>query len=314
MADFHIDPEFAALIPTLDRDSLAALEDTVRRDGCLDPLIVWKEESVLLDGHHRFEICKRHKIPYKTRLISLPSREDAVLWVLQHQLARRNLTMYQRAELALRMQEMFAQLGKAHRLARIRSGASSDDPANLPNSAKSPDTALASYWDTRKKVADIAGVSGDTIHRVKKISENATEELRQATRSGEISIAAAYELAGLTPEQQRQALKAGPRAAVHTAAAKRAERLASSPTSNDAASIIQQAARAALDLERRPALALHTLVQVWNDGLRAPGYGPGDCVSRLDRLTSDQRDLILRYLGPMQAWLKHAVDELQPVT
>jgi hypothetical protein len=57
----------------------------------------------LLDGHHRYAICQAHDLPFD--IVEAPewvkSREDAKIWIIQHQFGRRNLEPYQRAELAL---------------------------------------------------------------------------------------------------------------------------------------------------------------------------------------------------------------------
>jgi hypothetical protein len=53
-------------------------------------LAVWQEEDILLDGHHRIEICADLGIPYTTRAVSLPDRDAARAWIAEHQLGRRN--------------------------------------------------------------------------------------------------------------------------------------------------------------------------------------------------------------------------------
>ena len=99
--EFMVDDELRRLIPPPTEAELADLEGQLLRDGCLSPLIVWAEQNVLLDGHNRKEICDRFGIDYPTREISLPTRDDAKRWIIRHQFGRRNLTPYQRAELAL---------------------------------------------------------------------------------------------------------------------------------------------------------------------------------------------------------------------
>jgi hypothetical protein len=87
-----IDPEFRDQIWPLSPDEQKILEDNIVKEGCRDALVVWKEKDILLDGHHRYEICKRHKIEYKEKYISLPDREAAADWIDRNQLGRRNLT------------------------------------------------------------------------------------------------------------------------------------------------------------------------------------------------------------------------------
>ncbi len=93
-SDVTIDPEFSRLIPPLSREELALLESHLLTEGCRDPILVWDDgqHRILLDGHNRFEICRRHELYYDVRTIELQGREAALLWILEHQLGRRNLT------------------------------------------------------------------------------------------------------------------------------------------------------------------------------------------------------------------------------
>lgn len=90
-----IDSELCAFIPVLSKSERAVLEASIVREGCRDALVVWAEKDILLDGHHRLEICKRLGKPYKTIEISLPDREAAKDWMATNVLGRRNLTKEQ---------------------------------------------------------------------------------------------------------------------------------------------------------------------------------------------------------------------------
>ena len=87
-----IDDEFQSLIPPLTEEELTGLEENLLRDGCIDPLIVWAEQCILLDGHNRKSICDRYGIDYELHNVSLPDRATAADWIDTHQLGRRNLS------------------------------------------------------------------------------------------------------------------------------------------------------------------------------------------------------------------------------
>src|SRR5690349_11873055 len=88
--DIKIDKEFAALIPALSTDELAQLERSLLAEGCRDPLIVWKGKNILLDGHNRLSICRRHNLPFKVEALEFLDREAAEAFILKNQLGRRN--------------------------------------------------------------------------------------------------------------------------------------------------------------------------------------------------------------------------------
>ena len=90
-----IDDEFQSLIPPLTDEELTGLEENLLRDGCIDPLIVWAEQCILLDGHNRKAICDRYGIDYELHTVSLPDRAAAADWIDTHQLGRRNLSLEQ---------------------------------------------------------------------------------------------------------------------------------------------------------------------------------------------------------------------------
>ena len=134
----------------------------------------------LLDGHHRYAICQAHKLDFT--VVEAPTwvktREEAKIWIIQHQLARRNLEPYQRAELALTLEPMIAEQ------ARRQQGVRTDLPQN---SAESFHTI-----ETREEVAKHAGVLHDTIRKAKVIMREADEPTKDALRRGERTIHRVY--------------------------------------------------------------------------------------------------------------------------
>ena len=97
--EVRIDPEFRGLCPPLSDDEYQQLEANILADGCRDPLVMWEEEDTVLDGHNRYDICLAHNLLFEVSLLSLPSREDAINWIINNQLGRRNLTEEQKSNL-----------------------------------------------------------------------------------------------------------------------------------------------------------------------------------------------------------------------
>ncbi len=91
-SEIKIDPEFQSLISPLTDDELTFLEADLIEHGCIDPLIVWKETGFLLDGHNRYKICTKNGIKYQIKYLSFADRESCNMWMIRHQLGRRNLT------------------------------------------------------------------------------------------------------------------------------------------------------------------------------------------------------------------------------
>lgn len=175
-----IDEEFKALIPPLSEDEYAQLEDSILKYGCRDALVLW--DNILVDGHNRYSICTKHKLPFKTVSLDLKSRQEVLIWIIQNQFARRNLTPYQRSLLALRLEDFYRMKGKANQ----RTSTGGKTPQLLQKSEK------AAPLNTQQEIGKVAGVSHDTISKVKVIEKQATEKLKSKLLAGEMSINEAY--------------------------------------------------------------------------------------------------------------------------
>ena len=167
MSAIKIDKEFQSLIPPLSQDEYKQLEANVISDGCRDALVVW--QGTLIDGHNRYRICTEHNIPFQTVEKKLDSREDVIQWIILNQFGRRNLSPGNRSILALRLEPIFKDKAKE----RMLSGKKIDP------------TQKSAEGETRKEVAKIAGVSHDTIDKVKKIIDRGTPEQVERIKKGD---------------------------------------------------------------------------------------------------------------------------------
>ena len=92
-------------ISTLTEDESAALERSLLAEGCRDALVLWGD--LLIDGHNRYALCRKHNIPFETRQnTSFKSIEDVYLWMIENHLGRRSVSDFQRGVLALRKREI----------------------------------------------------------------------------------------------------------------------------------------------------------------------------------------------------------------
>ena len=188
-----IDPFFRDILPPLSKEELGNLERSLLKQGCVQPLVVWKETGILVDGCHRHSLCHKHGISYEITEESFNSKESAELWVIQSQLGRRNITPYHRVVLALKYEKVF------RRRAKQGQGARTD--LRIKKDGSAPVSAMA-------EVGKVALVSRDTAYKVKKIKEHATREVKKQVADGEITIHAAYRMA--FKEEHRKNLRVTP--------------------------------------------------------------------------------------------------------
>lgn len=86
--------ELRDFIVPLDDGQLFQLEKNILAEGCREPIIIWKHNNkfVIVDGHNRYGICRKNKLPFKTKQIAFKNFEDAKAWMIDNQMGRRNLT------------------------------------------------------------------------------------------------------------------------------------------------------------------------------------------------------------------------------
>lgn len=176
--DLAVDPEFRDLIPPLNEEELKLLEESIVADGCESPLIVWN--GVIVDGHNRYAICRKHGIPFSIQEKNFSSRDDAMLWMLRNQLGRRNLNSYQRVELVLKFEPLVKNAAEQRMLA---------------GKAANPVPTLAqgqTKGKTRDHLSEAAGVSHGTFAKAKKLVQSADEETKRELRAGKVTVNRAY--------------------------------------------------------------------------------------------------------------------------
>ncbi len=178
--DLKVDPELRELIPPLSDEERYMLEESIVRDGCDTPLAVWN--GTIVDGHNRYEICHAHGIPFGIEEKDFPDKDAAMFWMLERQLARRNLNSYQRSQIGLKYESFYREQAKK-RQATLSGGS---NPQLLQNSAE------AEKGNAMDKLGKMVGVSRDTLAKVKELDANADDRTKEKLRKGEVSIHRAY--------------------------------------------------------------------------------------------------------------------------
>jgi hypothetical protein len=187
MTELTILDELKTLLPPLSVEEFAGLEESILKDGCLSDLIAWGD--ILIDGHNRYEICRKHQIPFGIKSIHFESLDDAKFWIWKHQESRRNLTAYHRAEIALKLKEVIAVKARE----RQKGG-----QGGVLLSARLPEAK-----DTRQELAELAGIGSRTLDKAEYITEHADEETKAKLRRGEKGTSIHKEYNRIRNEQKR---------------------------------------------------------------------------------------------------------------
>ncbi len=171
---FMIDPELEQLIAKLSDAEYSILKDSIAKEGIRESIIVWN--NIIIDGHNRYRIAHELNIPIKYKTMDFKDREEAIEWIINNQLGRRNISKYERYRLALAIKPRIEALAKANQGSR-------NDLTSRPKGQK---------VDTREEIAKIAGVGHNLVDKVKFLEEHAPQELKEQLRAGKVYITSTY--------------------------------------------------------------------------------------------------------------------------
>jgi predicted transcriptional regulator len=119
------------------KEEYKGLEKSLLEEGCRDALVTWN--GTIVDGHNRYELCQKHGIDFDVVEKEFENENAAKTWIIQNQLARRNLPKYVYGELVLQLEPLLAKEAKQNQIQHkvINSSLSANSPKvknTLPNS------------------------------------------------------------------------------------------------------------------------------------------------------------------------------------
>lgn len=93
MEELTVDPRFRDALPNLTLEEARTLEKNIVEDGEIrEAIVVWGDTGIILDGHNRYKIAKKRGLCFKTVKMDFANADDAVRWIIDHQIGKRNLS------------------------------------------------------------------------------------------------------------------------------------------------------------------------------------------------------------------------------
>ncbi len=167
--ELKIDDEFESIIPPLDEEELKNLRKNILNDGEIyHPIITWN--GILIDGHHRYKILKEHPdIKFRITEKHFENRFEAIAWICQNQLGRRNLSNVQKIAL----------MGKRYKAEKQSHGSQKRFVNKSSPSGQNVHLEKAENDITAQKIADELNVCSKTVRRAEKFVDgmDAAEEV-----------------------------------------------------------------------------------------------------------------------------------------
>ena len=178
-----INPEYESIVPPLSEEEYEALKKSIKENGLCLPIFI-TEYGVILDGHHRYKICLELGIEPKFEIKRFDNKLDEIEFVIDINLTRRQLTPFQRVELAFELEKVESEKAKLRSLQNLKNVSqklSSGSMGHIDNLSED-------QGRTRAIVSKKAGISQGTYERGRKIIQNGSEEQKKKLRKGKSTI------------------------------------------------------------------------------------------------------------------------------
>lgn len=203
LKELKIDPELKDLLPPLTDEEYKQLEKNITENGFDKNFPIMEWHGFIVDGHNRYDICKKHNITdYVVGTLAYETKEEVMEWMLDIQLGRRNLSPIQRIAITEKYRPIYEKQAKDN--LKLASGGDrrSDEFKKNQGVVNLPQVDKERNPTTSEKLASVAGVSEKTYRMGAKILNSDNEEVKNAVMSGEMSINAGYNKIKETTKQK----------------------------------------------------------------------------------------------------------------
>lgn len=105
IAEIKININFENLIPKQTAEQFKQLEENMIAEGrARNPLVLWRGNNTLVDGHHRLKVLKAHpELKWSVVEQDFTDEDEVKEWIIKNALGTRNLTEMQITELRGRL-------------------------------------------------------------------------------------------------------------------------------------------------------------------------------------------------------------------
>ena len=172
------------IFPVLSGPAFDSLVEDIKANGLLEDILLHPDGSII-DGRNRYAACLKAGVEPRYR--KWDGKSSLTALVLSLNLHRRHLSASQRAMVAAKAKELFAEQ------AQERLHLSNASKANLPESEKG---------QARDKAAELLNVSPRSVQAASKVLENGAPELVKAVEDGVVAVSNAAHIAELPQSKQ----------------------------------------------------------------------------------------------------------------
>ncbi|MBF2710005.1 DUF5131 family protein [Flavobacterium soyangense] len=182
--------ELKSYLPIIDNDLFESLKEDIKKNGVNDPIIyitIPNGQKLVIEGHTRLRaaISLNLKIfPTKELNETFNSLDELKLWMVSHQLQRRNLSIAEKISLAYLSKPTIDKLAKEN---LSKAGKSFSKKATEIKSVGE-----IAKIDTYQEIANLANVGRTTVVKYSQVMAKASESVIENLKKGNITIGSAH--------------------------------------------------------------------------------------------------------------------------
>ena len=109
--DVTINPEYAKMVPEHSKEKFEELKNSIQEIGLYEPIVI-NSKYVVLDGHHRMRACQEANVVPRFRMMDFKTKDLEMLYVMETNLYRRQLTVFQEVELRTEITKLKSRQGQ----------------------------------------------------------------------------------------------------------------------------------------------------------------------------------------------------------
>ena len=114
-----ISQEYKQIAPDMLPNEFHALKESIKQHGLYYAIIV-NREGILLDGHHRYEICRTIGIEPRIEIRSFNDQLHEKLFICESAGRRRNLNEWQKIQIATSTEKVLKEIARQNSLANLK--------------------------------------------------------------------------------------------------------------------------------------------------------------------------------------------------
>lgn len=171
-----------------------------------NPILIWKGHDIIVDGNHRYDICREEGIEPSFLEEEFASIDEVKIYILKHylQCEGRVKTPTQEATALLELKELVAKISQDAKERQSNAGGdrkSEEYKKSVPAPGRE---AKMETGETTETLAEIAGTGKKTIERVLRVQKQGVPELNEMMKNGELSAKAAEVFVKNVPKYEQE--------------------------------------------------------------------------------------------------------------